>query len=51
MRTRLILALTLYVPTALVVERFPEPAYWSLCHGGCPDNQTAIGATHRSRGA
>ena len=34
----LALALTLYVPTALVVERFPEPVHWTLCHGGCPDN-------------
>jgi signal transduction histidine kinase len=31
-------ALGLYVPTALVVERFPEPVHWTLCHGGCPDN-------------
>jgi signal transduction histidine kinase len=34
----LALALTLYVPSALVVDRFPEPVHWSLCHGGCPDN-------------
>jgi signal transduction histidine kinase len=34
----LVLALTLYAPSALVVERFPEPIHWTLCHGGCPDN-------------
>ena len=34
----LVLALTLFVPTALVVDRFPEPFHWSLCHGGCPGN-------------
>ena len=34
----LVVALTLYVSTALLVERFPEPVHWSLCHGGCPDN-------------
>jgi signal transduction histidine kinase len=37
-RAAFVVALTLYVPTALVVERFPEPVHWSLCHGGCPDN-------------
>ncbi len=34
----LMLALTLYLPTALVVEQFPLPVPWTLCHSGCPDN-------------
>jgi len=41
----LVLALTLYVPTALFVERFPEPVHWSLCHGGCPDNPFMVTGT------
>jgi signal transduction histidine kinase len=38
----LAVALTLYVPTALAVDRFPEPVHWTLCHGGCPDNPFMI---------
>jgi signal transduction histidine kinase len=34
----LVVAVTLYVPSAVLVERFPEPVHWTLCHGGCPDN-------------
>jgi signal transduction histidine kinase len=33
-----VLVVTLYLPTALLVDRFPEPVQWSLCHGGCPGN-------------
>ena len=33
---------TLYLPTALLVERFPEPVPWTLCHGGCPDNPLMV---------
>jgi signal transduction histidine kinase len=34
----MVLVAVLYLPPALVVERFPEPAPWTLCHGGCPEN-------------
>src|SRR5215216_1833686 len=43
--TTLVLALTLFVPTALLVERFPEPSHWSLCHGGCPANPFIVTGT------
>ena len=33
-----LLALTLFLPTALFIERYPEPSAWTACHGGCPDN-------------
>jgi signal transduction histidine kinase len=28
----------LYLPTALMVERYPEPAFWVTCYQDCPDN-------------
>jgi signal transduction histidine kinase len=33
-----LLAVTLFLPTALLVERYPEPSSWTSCHGGCPNN-------------
>jgi signal transduction histidine kinase len=43
----LAVAATLYVPTALVVEHFPEPSPWSGCDADCPSNAFALvpGAT------
>ncbi len=32
----------LYVPTALVVQRYPEPSPWSACRLDCPPNAFAI---------
>jgi len=32
------LALTLYVPSALIVERYPEPSPWASCGLDCPPN-------------
>ena len=29
---------TLYLPSVLLIERFPEPSPWSTCSSGCPDN-------------
>jgi signal transduction histidine kinase len=40
--TVLVLAL-LYLPTALVVQRYPEPAPWSTCGIDCPPNAFALG--------
>ena len=28
----------LYLPTALLVDRFPEPSLWTTCSESCPDN-------------
>jgi signal transduction histidine kinase len=28
----------LYVPTALLVERYPSPSFWETCRGDCPRN-------------
>ena len=33
-----ILASVFYLPTALVVEHFPEPTPWALCGTACPPN-------------
>src|SRR5215218_558498 len=33
-----VLAATLYLPTALLVEHFPEPSPWNPCDPGCPAN-------------
>jgi signal transduction histidine kinase len=33
---------TLWLPTVPLVERFPEPVPWTLCHGGCPDNPLMV---------
>ena len=41
----LILALTLFLPTSLLVERYPEPNTWTECHGGCPDNALMVTAS------
>jgi signal transduction histidine kinase len=35
-------ALALYVPTALVVDHFPEPTPWSTCGLDCPHNALAL---------
>ena len=35
----------LYLPTALVVQHFPEPSPWSTCGIDCPPNAFAIGHT------
>lgn len=32
----------LYVPTALLVDRYPEPALWTTCDDGCPENAFQI---------
>jgi signal transduction histidine kinase len=40
-----VLALTLYLPTALVVEHFPEPTPWGTCGSACPHNALALTAT------
>jgi signal transduction histidine kinase len=28
----------LYLPTAFLVDRYPEPSLWAGCRGDCPDN-------------
>src|SRR5215207_2938239 len=33
-----LLVVTLYLPTALLVEQFPLPVPWTSCNSGCPDN-------------
>ena len=35
----------LYLPTALVVQHYPEPSPWSTCGIDCPPNAFAIGDT------
>jgi signal transduction histidine kinase len=35
----------LYLPTALVVQHYPEPTPWSTCGIDCPPNAFAIGDT------
>jgi hypothetical protein len=32
------IVITLYLPTALFVERYPAPSAWSSCYLGCPHN-------------
>ena len=32
----------LYLPTALLVDRYPEPALWTACDDGCPENAFQI---------
>jgi signal transduction histidine kinase len=39
------LALTLYVPTALVAQQFPEPSPWGTCGTACPHNALALTAS------
>ena len=36
------LALTLYLPTALIVRHFPEPSPWARCGVDCPENAFAV---------
>jgi Histidine kinase/Histidine kinase-, DNA gyrase B-, and HSP90-like ATPase len=36
------LALTLYLPTALIVDYFPEPSPWARCDVDCPENAFAV---------
>ena len=36
------LALTLYLPTALLVDHFPEPSPWARCDVDCPENAFAV---------
>jgi len=31
-------AAVLYLPTALLVDRYPEPSLWTRCSDGCPEN-------------
>jgi signal transduction histidine kinase len=40
-----LVAAALFLPTLLLVERFPEPNPWTLCHGGCPDNPLMVTAS------
>ena len=40
-----VIAMTLFLPTALLVERYPEPSPWSSCFGGCPGNAFMVTAT------
>ena len=35
----------LYLPSVLLVERFPEPSPWSTCSAGCPDNALMLAAS------
>jgi signal transduction histidine kinase len=45
MAATVVLAGLLYLPTALVVQHYPEPAPWSTCGIDCPPNAFAIGDT------
>ena len=36
--TAAVVVLTLYLPTALLVEQYPAPSPWSVCTDDCPDN-------------
>jgi signal transduction histidine kinase len=40
-----VILLTLFLPTALLVERYPEPSTWTSCLGGCPDNPFMVTGT------
>jgi signal transduction histidine kinase len=40
-----LLAVVLFLPTALLVERYPEPSAWTSCHGGCPGNAFMLTST------
>ena len=41
-RTVLAVAALLYLPSALVVEHFPEPSPWTTCGVSCPPNAFAV---------
>jgi signal transduction histidine kinase len=45
MASAVALVAALYLPTALVVQHYPEPAPWSTCGIDCPPNAFAIGDT------
>jgi signal transduction histidine kinase len=36
--TAVLLVLSLYLPTALLVERYPVPVPWTSCESSCPQN-------------
>jgi signal transduction histidine kinase len=36
------LVAVLFLPTALLVDRFPEPSFWTTCYGDCPENAFQI---------
>jgi signal transduction histidine kinase len=37
-RAGVLIVVTLYLPTVLLVERFPMPHPWTRCDGTCPEN-------------
>ncbi|HEX5898130.1 MAG TPA: histidine kinase [Solirubrobacteraceae bacterium] len=45
MAAAVVLVGLLYLPTALVVQHYPEPSPWSTCGIDCPPNAFAIGHT------
>jgi signal transduction histidine kinase len=45
MAATVVVAGLLYVPTALVVQYYPEPSPWSTCGIDCPPNAFALGHT------
>jgi signal transduction histidine kinase len=45
MAAAVVLVGLLYLPTALVVQHYPEPSPWSTCSIDCPPNAFAIGDT------
>jgi signal transduction histidine kinase len=45
MAATVLVAGLLYLPTALVVQHYPEPAPWSTCGIDCPPNAFALGNT------
>jgi signal transduction histidine kinase len=45
MAATVIVVALLYLPTALVVQHYPEPSPWSSCGVDCPPNAFAIGHT------
>jgi signal transduction histidine kinase len=40
-----LLVAILYLPTALVVQQYPLPIPWSICHDGCPGNAFMVTAS------
>jgi signal transduction histidine kinase len=38
MAASMVIVTTLYLPTALFVERYPAPSPWSSCYHACPQN-------------
>ncbi len=41
----LVVVLTLFLPTAFLVERFPVPVPWTTCNDNCPGNAFMLTAT------